>query len=161
MLKTILNYSISVLFYGGGAYSLYAIPSLIKTLINIIRKKYDELERKSVFDSLAISMLVITTLHLIQFLLGYYFNFLGKPSTYLPIISPGIPFGSTISSLGHYPYVHMDSIFLDFTIISLVFNIKRYRYGLITKKQFLKPIIIVLLIFIPIGVFSFITNELL
>ena len=147
----------SIIFLSGTTYILFAVPSLIKVLIKIIKKEYDELERKVVFDSLGLSMLIVTLVNLIQFILACYHSITGLYK-YIPIISPGMPFNNALSNFNYYPYAHMESIFFNLIIISIIYNINRYRYGLLSKEKTFKPIKIILSIFIPLGILSFVAT---
>lgn len=78
----IFNIIISIIFFFLAIYSLYGIGVIIKTTFKSYKKDYDELEMKTIKDSLAISMILIVILHLIQLIFSFY------SVKYRPIITP-------------------------------------------------------------------------
>ncbi|WP_314065919.1 hypothetical protein [uncultured Vagococcus sp.] len=59
---------------------------LVKTLIKKMTHQLDELEQKTLVDSLAISMLVVVVLHILQVIIGV-FTF-SNGIKYTPVIAP-------------------------------------------------------------------------
>lgn len=129
----IFNIIISIIFFFLAIYSLYGIGVIIKTTFKSYKKDYDELEMKTIKDSLAISMILIVTLHLIQLIFSFY------SVKYRPIITP-----ITDSAINNNINIH--SLFFDCILIGFIYNINRFRYGLIAKRQFWDPILIILTI---------------
>lgn len=66
--------------------SMINIFRLVKTLINKMTHQLDELEQKTLVDSLAISMLVVVVLHILQVIIGV-FTF-SNGIKYTPVIAP-------------------------------------------------------------------------
>ncbi len=108
-------------------YSLYSIVVLIKTTINISRKEYDELEKKSIVDSLAITAVIIIVIHLIQLIL-MIFNLEYKPVITTIRFNHAISLSGYVESYGYY----VNSLIVDCCIFSLTYSFNRVKYGLIT-----------------------------
>ncbi|QQK07280.1 hypothetical protein [Miniphocaeibacter halophilus] len=123
-------------------YSLYGIGVIIKTIFKTYKKSYDELEIKTIKDSLAISMILIVILHFIQLIFSFY------SVKYRPIITP-----ITDSAINNNINIH--SLFFDCILIGFIYNIKRFKYGLIAKRQFWDPILIILTVTIILTIASF------
>lgn len=128
-------------------YSFYSIGVLIKTIIKICKKDYDELEKKSIVDSLAITAVIIISMHFIEIILGLII----KNYRSFVVLSP---IKGALNGDDGNGYYFINAFFLDTFIFSLIYTINRFKYGLITVKQILIPIIICLVIFI-IGILPF------
>ena len=120
-----------------GIYAIIAFFSMSKTTYKLFQGKYDELERKVVFDSLAYSMLIIVLLHLIQYLLSYKLKKYFPNEIYIPVISAGVIKGQI---LGNSP-LHFESFFFDLFLVSNVYSYLRYKYGLKQRKSYIIPLI--------------------
>ncbi len=131
--------------------SMVNVFRLIKTLLKKLTRQLDELEQKTVFDSLAISMLMIVGIHLIQWIIGVYTHSNGID--YTPIIAPWAYLGRLSINFSHQPFfVRIDSLTFDVFVIGLVYLYMQLSYRLINKKQALKmyglPVLILLVIFV-------------
>lgn len=132
-----LNILIYFIFFSFGLYTLYSLFLLIKTLINYVKNKHSKLEIEILIKSLASSMIILICIHLLQMLLSTIFNRYYPNVLYTPIISSGDSKGLNINNSS----LHIESSYFDFFIITLVYNINRLKNNLISKKQFLRPII--------------------
>ena len=121
-------------------YSFYAIFNIIRASIGIINGNYDELEKKTITDALAISMAIFFAYNIIQFIIPILslgkiqFNLFG-PDIYL------INFGSFKLRL-------IDPIVSNSIVISIVYSIMKYKNGLKNKWNSVIPILVS-------GVFAF------
>lgn len=120
-----------------GIYAIIAFFSMIKTTYKLFQGKYDELERKIVFDSLAYSMVIIIVLHLIQYSLSYKLKKYFPNEIYIPVISAGVIKGQI---LGNSP-LHFESFFFDLFLVSNIYNYLRYKYSLKQRKTYMVPLI--------------------
>lgn len=120
-MKIVLGVIISVLVLILFVVGLYSLFGLINGLISF--KKNDELERKVIYETLAISFLVIMIIHFIQLIASIIapepFSLLAKF-----IISPGECKGSFF---GNDP-LHFDSFMIDITILGIVNYIIKKKY---------------------------------
>lgn len=123
-------------------FSFYGMGSLFIATFGIIGKNYDELERKAIFDSLAYGMIFIVLLHLVQFCLGLMSTF-SLIENYIPCISSG---GTSLLLLDYGSIAHSESFFFDTSLISIIYIINKYRFGLWSKKRILIPIFIIFII---------------
>lgn len=89
----------------------------------------DELEKKIFYETLSFSMGVILILHFIQLIISMI-----MPLDFRPIISSG---GHAVVRGIDGAIVHFDSFLFDCVVIAVTYNIRRLRYGLITKRTFL------------------------
>ena len=121
-------------------YSFYAIFNIIRTSMGIINGNYDELEKKTITDALAISMVIFFVYNAIQFMIPIFslgeiqFNLFG-PNIYL-------------ISFGKFKLRLIDPIVSNSIVISIVYSIMKYRNGLKNKWSSVTPILIS-------GVFAF------
>lgn len=134
----IVELGLSVFFWGLALYSFVGLFSLIRVLIGAHR--YDELERKAIFDAFAISMMIILIINLIQLRLSFVF-----PVEWKGFVSPG---GFYNGGLISDSPLHFDSFLFDCSVIGICYMIRRYHYGLIRKRSIILPIIIFLLLLI-------------
>lgn len=120
---------IFILFLAFGLISVASIFSLIRVLINI--KKYNELEKKAVYESMAISFLIVMGIHLTQLILIIFFS---DPYAELValFISPGDVAGGFNTN---YPVIHFDSFTIDFIILGSVYFFKNIRPSLKKNKK--------------------------
>ncbi|WP_100065041.1 hypothetical protein [Miniphocaeibacter massiliensis] len=125
------------IFFSFGIFMFYSVGNLIYTLFKVSKKEYDELQRKTILDSLACSMLLILLLHLIQFIVGSVIG------TYYPVITPVIKNFKINYLSWNEGFLSINSFFFDCTIISISYIVSKYKNGLISKKQFLTPIFII------------------
>ena len=112
-----------------GIYAIIAFFSMIKTTYKLFQGKYDKLERKIIFDSLAYSMVIIIVLHKLK---KYFPN-----EIYIPVISAGVIKGQI---LGNSP-LHFESFFFDLFLVSNIYNYLRYKYSLKQRKAYMVPLI--------------------
>lgn len=110
-----------------GIYSFIVIFSLIRMIM--IFPDSDELEKKIFYETLSFSMGVILILHFIQLIISMI-----MPLDFRPIISSG---GHAVVRGIDGAIVHFDSFLFDCVVIAVTYNIRRLRYGLITKRTFL------------------------
>lgn len=130
-------------------YSFYSIGVLIKTIIKICKKDYDELEKKAIIDSLAITGAIIILMHFIEIILSFAITDYESVVHLTPLNIP-----DKVSNGYYNKQLVINAFFLDTFIFSVIYTINRFKYGLITVKHILIPIIICLVIFI-IGILPF------
>lgn len=131
--------------------SVVNVFRLVKALIKKLTNQLDELEQKAVFDSLAISMLLILAMHIVQFAIGVFM--FSKTVDYTPIIAPWAYIGRLSINFSNNPFfVRIDNLTFDIFVIGLVYLFTQLNYRLITKKQALKLYGVPTLIIIGIGV---------
>ncbi|ALS37410.1 hypothetical protein [Enterococcus rotai] len=115
----------TVIFIFAAVFSIASVFNAISVLGQVRKGKLDELEKKTVSDSLVYSMLVLLFLHLVQFILGMIFNFMPDgPFHYYPIISGGLPFREV---MGNSPW-HFEALFFDFFIFSIIYFFRKRKY---------------------------------
>ena len=78
----IFNVVLFTIFMGIALYSIIGLFSLFKVLVGVHR--YDELERKAIFDALVMSMLTILIVNLLQLILS-----INLPIEWRGVVSPG------------------------------------------------------------------------
>lgn len=128
----------SVVFLVVGLYSLMAIGSFLWTLVTV--RSYDELQKRAVVNSLATSMLFFSGFFLLQSILSS----LGPQLQQIAVIvSPTGPLNTLINQ-----HQHIDIFIFACIVISVIYTINRYRYGLIDSKYIVKRIIFPLMIFV-------------
>lgn len=110
-----------------GFYTFVVIFSLIRMII--IFPDFDELEKKIFYETLSFSMGVVLILHFFQLIISMI-----MPLDFRPIISSG---GHSVIRGIDGSIVHFDSFLFDCVVIAIIYNSRRLRYGLITKKMFL------------------------
>ncbi|MDT2600157.1 hypothetical protein P7D85_10260 [Enterococcus hulanensis] len=104
--------------------SMYAMGSSIFFLFKEILKKNDELVRKTVFDAMAMSFVVIILLHIVQMIIRVvHFNKTGQDINL--VVTPGL----AIYKLGDAP-LHLESVGVDLGIFAICLLINRLRYRL-------------------------------
>ena len=102
-----------------GIFGLDTLFSMGKVLMNI--EQYDELERKVVYETFAVSFCIIIILHLIQLISSFTkFDF-----SYLISVG-GFRNGGLISN----SLLHIDSFIFDMIILGITYKIKKRKYGL-------------------------------
>lgn len=116
---------IYVLIFSALGISIFmSVFSLIKTFFSM--KKLDELQKSAVYESFALTFLIILGIHFVQLIVSILapepFSQVAKV-----IISPGDYNGALITN----GPLHFDSFFVDSFILSIVYYIKRKKYGLI------------------------------
>jgi len=116
---------IMIIFVFAAVFATASVFNAIHVLIQVKRGELDELEKKTVSDSLVYTMLVLLFLHLIQFLLGMIFNFMPDGHFhYYPIISGGLPFREV---MGNDPW-HFEAFFFDVLIFSIIYFFRKRKY---------------------------------
>ena len=120
MLSTILF----IVFMGIGVYSLISVFSLVTTFIKL--NKFDELQRNAVYESLAISFLIIAGIHFLQLMISVV-----TPDPFSMAIKFWISPGAYKGALMTNSPLHFDSFMIDAFVLAIVYNIKRRKYGLI------------------------------
>ena len=133
------------LFLVLGLYSFVSVGSLLGMLVNITR--YDELQKRTVFNSLAFSMFFLLVIYLAQLILSFFGTAYQKAA--LIISAGGFQQGGLIS----FSPLHIDSFFFACLVISIVYTINRYRYGLIDGQYLIKRIIFPFVVILAIVVF--------
>lgn len=115
--------------------TLISFFQLISSLFKVTFKKYDELERKLVFDSLGVSMLILLLIHLLQLLfalIGSEFSFMYMSGIKITLRFLVIPIDNFV----------LESLILDVFLIGLTSLVLRYKYGLISSRQLTKKYVI-------------------
>lgn len=133
------------LFLVLGLYSFVSVGSLLGMFVNITR--YDELQKRTIFNSLAFSMFFLLVIYLAQLILSFFGPAYQKAA--LIISAGGFQQGGLISNS---PF-HIDSFFFACLVVSIVYTINRYRYGLIDNQYLIKRIIFPLVVILAIIVF--------
>lgn len=120
----ILYFIFSIIFLGLALFSFISVITFIKTFIQL--KKLDELQKNVIYESLAISFLIIVAINLIQLIVSIVTP---EPIAYIAttIISPGAYKGVLFSNSP----LHFDSFLIDNLILGIVYYVKRKKYGLI------------------------------
>lgn len=137
----IFNVVLFTIFTGVALYSIIGLFSLLKVLVGVHR--YDELERKAIFDALAMSMLTILIVNLLQLVLSF-----NLPTEWRGIVSPG---GFYNGGLVSNAPLHFDSFLFDCSVVGIWYMVRRYHFGLIAKRNIFIPIMIfVLIIMLPV-----------
>lgn len=104
--------------------STYAMGSSIFFLFKEILKKNDELVRKTVFDAMAMSFVIIVLLHIVQLIIRVvHFNKTGQDINL--VVTPGL----AIYLLGERS-LHLESVGVDLGIFAICLLINRLRYRL-------------------------------
>lgn len=104
--------------------SMYAMGSSIFFLFKEILKKNDELVRKTVFDAMAMSFVIIVLLHILQMIIRVvHFNKTGQDINL--VVTPGF----AIYLLGERS-LHLESVGVDLGIFAICLLINRLRYRL-------------------------------
>lgn len=104
--------------------SMYAFFSSIYFLIKEALKQNDELVRKIVFDSMAMSFVVVVLLHLVQMIVRVvYFQKTGEDINL--VVMPGL----LIYKLEDL-HLHLESFGVDLGIFAICLFINRLRYRL-------------------------------
>ena len=137
----IFNVVLFTIFTGVALYSIIGLFSLLKVLVGVHR--YDELERKAIFDALAMSMLTILIVNLLQLVLSF-----NLPTEWRGVVSPG---GFYNGGLVSNAPLHFDSFLFDCSVVGIWYMVRRYHFGLIAKRNIFIPIMIfVLIIMLPV-----------
>lgn len=137
----ILNVVLFTIFFGLALYSIIGLFTLLKVLVGVHR--YDELERKAIFDALSMSMLTILIVNLLQLVLSF-----NLPIEWRGFVSPG---GFYNGGLVSNAPLHFDSFLFDCSVVGIWYMVRRYHFGLIAKRNIFIPIIIfVLIVTLPV-----------
>lgn len=112
----------------------YSMIILLKRIIDFPIN--DELEKKIIFDSSVVGMIVCLIVSFIQFIS----SFMTSDLSY--IISPGKI--DSLNSTINLP--HIPSFFFFFFIFAIIFVIKRVRLGLSSKKAIIVIILLILIV---------------
>lgn len=116
---------IMIIFIFAAVFAIASVFNAISVLLQVKTGKLDELEKKTVSDSLVYTMFVLLFLHLIQFILGMIVNFMPDSQFhYYPIISGGLPFREV---MGNSPW-HFEALFFDFLIFSIIYFFRKRKY---------------------------------
>lgn len=99
-------------------FSIYSVGRLFITLLLLDR--YDELQKKAVYESFALTFLIILGIHFIQLNINLF------DINWPMIIGPGTSHGVVISG----PPLHIDSFFFDSFVLAIIYFIKKKRYGI-------------------------------
>lgn len=129
-----------IVFLGLAMYSLVGLFSILRILLRFNR--YDELEKRTVVDAFAMSMVIILLVNLGQLILTF-----NVPVGWVGFISPGRFYNGGLVT--NDP-LHFDSFLFDCSIIGISYMLRRNYFGLLKTKNILIPIFILLaIIFIP------------
>ncbi|EOH92801.1 hypothetical protein UAW_02842 [Enterococcus haemoperoxidus ATCC BAA-382] len=116
---------IMIIFIVAALFAIASVFNAISVLLQVKKGNLDELEKKTVSDSLVYTMFVLLFLHLIQFILGMIVNFMPDSQFhYYPIISGGLPFREV---MGNSPW-HFEALFFDFLIFSIIYFFRKRKY---------------------------------
>ncbi|WP_086313879.1 hypothetical protein A5821_001424 [Enterococcus sp. 7F3_DIV0205] len=108
-----------------GVFTISSIFNAIKALVQVKKGRLDELEKKTVLDSLVYAMITLFIVHTLQFVLGIAANMIPNSGFhYRPIISSGVPYRSIISN---DPW-HFESLFFDCLIFSVIYFFRKRKY---------------------------------
>ncbi|OJG55377.1 hypothetical protein RV06_GL001820 [Enterococcus haemoperoxidus] len=114
-----------IIFIVAALFAIASVFNAISVLLQVKKGNLDELEKKTVSDSLVYTMFVLLFLHLIQFILGMIVNFMPDSQFhYYPIISGGLPFREV---MGNSPW-HFEALFFDFLIFSIIYFFRKRKY---------------------------------
>ena len=100
-------------------FSIYSVGRLFITLLLLDR--YDELQKKAVYESFALSFLIILLLHFVQLNINLF------DIDWPLLITTGNRLGIVA---GNVPTPHIDSFFFDSFVLAIVYFIKKKRYGI-------------------------------
>lgn len=128
-----IRMTMAVIFCVVSVYSFIGIFTLFRILVRF--KQYDELERKAIIETLAMSMVIILVVNFGQLILSFI-----TPYDWAPFIFSG----SSLALIGNTP-LHFDSFFFDCSILGISYMVRRHHFGLIKVKNILIPIIIILI----------------
>lgn len=145
-----LHYFISFIFFCFGLYTIYALFFVIKAVINYAKDKNRTLERDILMKSLASSMIILIFIHLLQIFVRLLLKSYYPNKVYMPIISSGVIQGDIGNST-----LHFESLSFDFFLITITYHINRLKHKVISKKQFLRPIIYIILLSIVLTFITF------
>lgn len=115
----ILGLSSAIVLVIAVFFGLTTILNMGKVLINI--NKYDELERKVVYETFAVSFCIIVILHLIQ-LISSFTKF---DLSYLISVG-GFRTGGLISNSP----LHIDSFIFDMIVLGITYQVKKKKFGM-------------------------------
>lgn len=111
--------SIAIIFF---VVAIYVFGSIINVLLQLFKlKKADELQKRTLLDTLAVSMVIVLAINFFQLIV-----FSGNVE---PLISSDV----NTSNNGN----HLDSFMMECIIISTAYGFNRLKYGLISKKRFI------------------------
>lgn len=114
-----------ILFMFAAVFALVSVFNALRVLLKVKKGQLDELEKKTVSESLLYTMFVLLLLHLLQFIFGMIFNFLPDSQYhYYPIISGGLPFREV---MGNSPW-HVEAFFFDVLIFSIIYFFRKRKY---------------------------------
>lgn len=114
-----------IVFIVTAVFAMASVFNAISVLFQVKKGRLDELEKKTVSDSVVCTMLILLFLHLFQFILGMIFNFMPVGQFhYYPIISGGLPFKAI---MGNDP-LHFEALFFDVLIFSIIYSFKKRKY---------------------------------
>lgn len=134
-------------FLGLVIYSVAGIFSLVRILIS--SNRHDELEKKMVFDALAVSMMIMITVNLVQLFLSFV-----APLEWKGIVSPGLTSNGALIS---FSPLHIDSFLFGCLVVGISNRFRRYHFGLLKRRNVFLPIMILLVaVFVPIIMSMFI-----
>lgn len=113
------NILFNFLLFGIAIFSLYSVIRLFIMLLLLHR--YDELQKKAVYESFALSFLIILLLHFIQLNINLF------DIDWPLLITHGNRLGI---AAGNVPTPHIDSFFFDSFVLAIIYFIKKKRYGI-------------------------------
>ncbi|WP_086950652.1 hypothetical protein [Vagococcus fluvialis] len=111
-------YLFHFLLFGVALFSMYSVIRLFIMLLLLHR--YDELQKKAVYESFALSFLIILLLHFVQLNINLF------DIDWPLLITTGNRLGI---AGGNVPKPHFDSFFFDCFVLAVVYLIKKRRYG--------------------------------
>lgn len=108
-------------------YAILSIGQLIKILIQGIKIGFDELEKKSIIDGLAFTMIAIFSIHVFQAILA---SIVGTRGVFAPLVIPGN------GRLNEAALGNIENFLFDIMAFSVIYNLKRYKYGLTSHTRY-------------------------
>lgn len=104
--------------------AIYVVISMgifLETLLKVYKNQFDELEKKSIVDSLALSLVVVFIFFIVQSLVAnQYQSRFG--SNFPSVVSSGLKFDSNP--------IHIESFIFLLVIFTILYNLTKHKYGL-------------------------------
>lgn len=122
-MENLLNISFGAI----GIYMFFSIGELIYIIRKSFRNGFDELEKKSILDGLAFTMIAIFALHIFQSILA---SIIGTRGVFVPLVIPGN------GRINEAALANIENFIFDIMAFSVIYNLKRYRYGLTSQIRY-------------------------
>lgn len=125
---TYLNILLSAFFTTIALFSLISSFQFFSNLVNI--QVFDELEKKSIYESFTLSFLIIVGVHILQSI--FIFISFDSPVKVVP--------GFLMHSDG-FQKLKIGNLTLDMLVVGITYFYKRVKYGFYSKTELRKKII--------------------